>query len=180
MVVVPLFVAFLMLLLRKRYSAFIKEFNPFSALWMYILIVVTSLTVTEIFKRYVGRARPDIYSVCGKNTQYEDCKSKLSSSKLKDQFKSWPSGHSSMSITSMYVVAAFIQEAVNCNHAYVAYLGVFFIAFAFFVASTRINDFRHHADDVVAGLLMGFIVSEFMWKKCKKEVFKEIVSEIEP
>lgn len=172
-VAAPLLAAGALVFLRRRFSRCVRTFRAFTALWMYILITVTSLTVTEVFKRYVGRARPDIFAVCGHNVQYEECKKTLSASELRDQFKSWPSGHSAMSMTSLYLVASFVQEAVCCRHAYAAFVGVCLIAVAIFVAASRINDFRHHADDVVAGLLIGYIVTSFMWQKCRKEVFRE-------
>lgn len=166
--------------LSRRFPSIFRTFNPFAALWGLVTIVLFTSFVTEIFKNYVGRARPDIYAACGENATMEMCQEKFGSRDGADQFKSWPSGHSSTAMSGFSCVTFFGQKVVRCKWMAVSVLWGLFIILAIFVGATRIRDFRHRADDVLAGLFIGFVVSIVLWSRFSKRIFGKEKAEILP
>ncbi|WFD27698.1 hypothetical protein MNAN1_002702 [Malassezia nana] len=94
------------------------------------LLFTLSLTgcVTELFKKLVGRPRPDFLDRCKPDLMsilpdekhlfsslftYEICTTDTRSSLLKDGFKSFPSGHSSMSFAGLTYLAWYLRDTLN-------------------------------------------------------------------
>ena len=71
-----------------------RQFNIISSIWSVIIANCFALAIACYFKSYVGWPRPDTYSVCGYNSNYETC----NSSKRDSQFLSWPSYHATQAI----------------------------------------------------------------------------------
>lgn len=156
--------------LQKRFPMWFRTFNPFAAAWSAITVVLMTVAVTEVFKVYVGRARPDIYSVCGNNVNFEECKKTLPK-EIEDQYKSWPSGHSSIAMSGLSYIALFGIKLMKTTTMWATVIWSGFIMLAIYIGATRIVDFRHHTDDVLAGLFIGFLWSVILWSKLKKRIF---------
>jgi membrane-associated phospholipid phosphatase len=107
-----------------------------------------------LFKGFVGLARPDLYAQCGYNATFAECKEKIGHA-ADNAFKSWPSGHSSIAMSGFLFPALFGQRLVKVKQLWVSVLFSAFIVFAFYLATTRVKDFRHHTDDVLAGFFIG-------------------------
>ncbi|WP_047043292.1 phosphatase PAP2 family protein [Vibrio mexicanus] len=90
-------------------------------------------TITELTKKAIGRHRP--------NTNL----GKIST-------KSFPSGHAAGAFSG----AAFLQTRYGAAWGIPAYAG------AAFVAASRVHGNRHHADDVLAGASIAFLVNQFV------------------
>ena len=157
-------------LARKCQSAF-RQFNPFAALWGLILVVLVTLLVTTIFKNFVGRGRPDLYAACGPEGTIDACKAKLGSRDGEDEFKSWPSGHSSTAMSGLAYVTFLGQKVVKTKMMFVSVLWSMCIVLAVYVGATRIRDYRHRPDDVIAGLFIGFVFAWVLWTRFSKRVF---------
>lgn len=140
--------------------------------------VLLTLNWVELGKRTFSRYRPDFLSRCtGITSEYElgqlvESMSGLSqfpcpvgtdysSKDLTDGRMSWPSGHSATS-TCVYVYLScwFYLRLYPYNR-----LGFWKFAtplaialFPFFVAITRVLDYRHHYTDVISGGILGFIM----------------------
>lgn len=168
--VVALVVIAVFFFLSRKFPQIFRKFNPFSAAWSGVNIVLTTLVVTYIFKNYVGRARPDVYAVCGENANMEQCKQKIGK-EAEDEWKSWPSGHSSVAMSGLSFVTFFGIKVVRSNQMWIVVLWSGFMMLALYIAATRIRDFRHHPDDVLAGLVFGFMFSHVLWSKFQKRVF---------
>ncbi|KAH0789447.1 PAP2 superfamily protein [Histomonas meleagridis] len=158
------------LVLLKFLPKYFVDFRVFTLIWVFVIVAANNLSVTEILKRYAGRPRPDVYAVCGNNTQHKDC-TNVKESTRDNQYKSWPSGHSSTSMSTFYLVGCFIQNFCKKLPAVSSFVGLLFILLALMIGATRIRDFRHHTDDVLAGLFIGYLVAAFFWRKTKYDVF---------
>lgn len=157
--------------LSKKFPNIFVPFNIFGATWNLITSQLAVQLLTEVIKSYVGRARPDMYSRCGYNAQYNTCKE--TGYVLSDSFKSFPSGHASGAMSSMYFCAVFVLKAVSNNSVFISLAALLYILLGLYIGSTRIRDFRHHVDDVVAGFFVGYIITNIIWKNAKKRIFSE-------
>lgn len=144
-------------------------FSFFTAIWVEIASVAAANAITCIFKGYVGFPRPDTFTVCGQNTQYENCTAK----KKDKQFISWPSTHATTSMSGCTYMALFIQRTVRDKYRvlFIQLIPLLFVVLGIYVGATRIRDFKHHPDDVTAGLLIGFIVPVILYIGAEKRIF---------
>ncbi len=190
-----------------EYVAYSRNFNSISktscvatALHFFIdfifAAVVTSL-ITEVSKLLVGRYRPDWLSRCGPVTNSTEipswglspslnpaCTSDLSSSKLEDGHKSFPSGHSSNAFAMAVYIAGYVlystyfraprryyqsrqegsstpwKQRISTEMATSAsFLWVLFnISWAWGVGISRIIDNKHHPSDVIGGGFLGTVI----------------------
>lgn len=155
----------------KKFPKYFNEFNFFTVMWTEIMIVCTSNIIINIFKSYVGRARPDMYAYCGYNSTYETCTG-IKDSKRRGEFKSWPSGHSACAMSGSLFICLFLQKVVRTRLVYWSFVCSCVVLFAVFVGASRIRDFRHHTDDVLAGLFIGALVCKLIWDRSYKVIFK--------
>lgn len=158
----------------SKWRKFFKTFNPFTAIYTFITIVAVTNVCVNLFKSYVGRPRPDLYARCGvKNATYDNCPGIDSKSTKKDEFKSFPSGHSATSMSGFTFLALFLQKCVKTRKLWVTLLCSGFLLIAFYIGATRIRDYRHHTDDVLAGLFVGFLFCYIVWWRTYKEIFRK-------
>jgi phosphatidate phosphatase len=129
-----------------------------------------------LLKDFVGRPRPDIYARCGYNATFEQCKAAIGDG-AEDAFKSWPSGHSSTAMFGGLFAGLVFRGIVASDHLWVAVLGAAFSLLGFWVGATRIRDYRHHPDDVLAGLFVGWVCTYSVWVRAKKRVFARVVDD---
>lgn len=156
----------------------VKKFKIFPAIWNFGLVLTISTTIVNILKNFVGRARPDMLALCGDsvNADPSSCPN-ITKSVFDENYRSWPSGHSSSSMAGFMFAAAVIQETFIWSRTVALFFASLFFLLAFYVGATRIRDFRHHPDDVVAGFLIGYIVFSAVWSQCKKYTFRELDEE---
>lgn len=167
----------LLFILKRRFPKQLQQFRLFTAIWGLIAVVLTTTVITELSKVYVGRARPDAYDVCGDNVNFHECRDKLPN-KIEDEYKSWPSGHSSIAMSGLAYLTFFGIEVMRSTVMWIPVLWTGFIMLAIYIGSTRIRDFRHHPDDVLVGLFIGFVWSVVMWSKLKKRIFVKCEAEM--
>jgi phosphatidate phosphatase len=156
--------------LAPRYPDHLHRFSLSSAAWASSSSVLLTVAVTEILKNAVGRARPDIYSRCGHNATYKSCAAVLGSAAA-DEFKSWPSGHASVSMSGFLFAFLFSQKVVRAKGLWVSVAGSALIVVALYVGVTRIRDFKHHTDDVLTGFFVGFLFTWLIWTRSYKRIF---------
>lgn len=134
-----------------------------------ILCLGLIVTFTDIVKITVGRPRPDLFSRCQLPadltadpthglTSWTAC---TQTDKLKDGFRSFPSGHSSFAWGGMWYFTLWaggkLHVLNNLGYTYKSWLLLAPIACAALVAISRTMDYRHHATDVIAGSIIGVI-----------------------
>ncbi|KAH9479401.1 Lipid phosphate phosphatase 2 [Psilocybe cubensis] len=125
--------------------------------------------ITEAFKHSVGRLRPDFLARCRWDEALKKCTGERD--KILAGRKSFPSGHSSTAFAGMLFLSLWIagQTAAWCfavpksGHNFRSSrmlsfaLSLLPIFWAAHVAVTRIQDYRHHTEDVIIGSLLGCI-----------------------
>ncbi|EAY21111.1 PAP2 superfamily protein [Trichomonas vaginalis G3] len=107
---------------------------------------------------------------CGPEANYTTCR--LNGTKRDKEFISWPSAHATEAGSAGVFVAFFVQEVFVDKNLLISFASaVLFLGFGVYVGGSRIKDFKHHPDDVTAGLLIGAGVSYFIWTNMKKKIF---------
>lgn len=137
---------------------------------------LVTVDLTDLAKVVVGRLRPNFLDVCKPEVDpYQLCKEKgLTSLRPGFDFKclepdsvvnesrlSFPSGHSSLSLYSMIFLILFIRHSwPRYKLGLIPYLvQALLFSLGMFVALSRVPDNKHHPTDVLAGSLLGTIVS---------------------
>lgn len=154
------------------------------------LALSLSLTgsVTQFTKLTVGRPRPDILDRCQPIPGSVDPIYGLSNSSIcttssdayimKDGFRSFPSGHSSLSFAGLGFLAFFLAGKLHLfdNRGYVAKAWVSLLPFAgaALVAISRTMDNRHHWQDVLVGSALGTVVSYFSYRQYYPSLASEV------
>ncbi len=120
----------------------------------FLFACATTLLVTDTVKVYVGRLRPNFYSMCAFDDDSLECTADVS--QQHEARKSFPSGHSSISMNGMLFVSLYIVYNSPLKSPFAKYF--FFlapVALAVFVAASRVHDNWHHPSDVLCGALIG-------------------------
>ncbi|CAH9086921.1 unnamed protein product [Cuscuta epithymum] len=130
-------------------------------------VLVTGV-ITDAIKDAVGRPRPDFFWRCfpdGKDT-YDKWGNVICSglkNVLKDGHKSFPSGHTSWSFAGLGFLSLYLAGKVKVfdSQGHVAKLCVIWVPLiaASLVGISRVDDYRHHWQDVFAGGLLGLTVA---------------------
>ncbi|TFK48551.1 lipid phosphate phosphatase 1 [Heliocybe sulcata] len=125
----------------------------------------------ECLKNRVGRLRPDFLARCKWDAAAETCTGKAAS--IMDGRRSFPSGHSSTAFAGMTFLALWLagQTTAWCFTAPVSgreiaasrlgrlLLTLAPLAWATWVAVSRLEDYRHHKEDVIVGAFIGTLCS---------------------
>ncbi|KIJ64294.1 hypothetical protein HYDPIDRAFT_62127, partial [Hydnomerulius pinastri MD-312] len=148
-----------------------------STLGLWLSITMTG-SITQIVKILVGRPRPDVISRCQPILGSEDPLWGLSTADictqttkhiLEDGWRSFPSGHSSMSFAGLGFLAFYLAGKLHLfdtrGHASKAWLSLAPLSAASLVAISRTMDYRHHWQDVLTGSLLGLVISYFAYRQ---------------
>ncbi|KAF4576456.1 hypothetical protein EYR36_000948 [Pleurotus pulmonarius] len=144
------------------------------------LVLGLSLTgaVTQFTKVTVGRPRPDVISRCqpipgsvdptyGLST-FNIC-TQTDEAILRDGFRSFPSGHSSLSFAGLGFLSFYLAGKLHLfdkrGHAGKAWLALTPFSGAALVAISRTMDYRHHWHDVLVGSILGTVLSFFAYRQ---------------
>ncbi|KAK9891114.1 hypothetical protein WA026_013433 [Henosepilachna vigintioctopunctata] len=147
------------------------------------------LLITEMAKVILGEHRPHFFDVCRPDANEEciegayiseyTCTNKAYSSFLiSDASKSFPSGHSSLSVfTSLfcaYVVQSRLPSAVT-GRLFKPFLIALCLSWGILCSLSRIADRRHHWWDVLSGTVLGilgviFFTTIFHQKQKRKQM----------
>ncbi|KAI0046682.1 PAP2-domain-containing protein [Auriscalpium vulgare] len=148
-----------------------------SALGVVLGLSITG-SITQLVKITVGRPRPDLISRCRPDAGTVDPPLGLSSvaichprttRMIEDGFRSFPSGHSSLSFAGLGFLAFYIAGKTHLfdkrGHAAKAWLALLPLSGAALVAISRTEDYRHHWQDVFVGSLLGIVVAYFSYRQ---------------
>jgi len=143
-------------------------------------ILGLSLTgaVTQVVKLTVGRPRPDVLDRCQPPAGLSDPPYQLSNSTictqtslaiLQDGFRSFPSGHSSLSFAGLGFLAFYLAGKLHLFDVkgYAGKAWIFLTPFlaAALVAISRTMDYRHHWQDVLVGATLGTVFAYFSYRQ---------------
>ncbi|KNG47478.1 lipid phosphate phosphatase 1 [Stemphylium lycopersici] len=137
------------------------------------LSIGAAFTITGALKNAIGKPRPDLISRCMVdqakiNTaayalQTIDICTQTDNYILQDGFKSFPSGHSSVSFAGLFYLSIYLAGKLHVLDAkgevWRSFLVMVPALGAALITGTRIMDARHHPFDVLSGALLGILVS---------------------
>ncbi|KAF8075100.1 lipid phosphate phosphatase 1 [Lyophyllum atratum] len=125
--------------------------------------------ITVLGKHSLGRLRPDFIARCDWDEILKECTGKHDI--LLSGRKSFPSGHSSTAFSGMTVLSLWIAgitaawcfgvpaapKSLRSSKMARFSLTLLPLLWAAFVAISRVQDYRHHKEDVIAGSLIGIL-----------------------
>jgi len=143
-----------------------------------VLGLATTGAFTQITKITVGRPRPDIIDRCQPIPGSVDPTYQLSTiaictqtdqAILKDGWRSFFSGHSSLSFAGLGFLAYYLAGKLHLfdrrGHAAKAWISLTPLAGASLVAISRSMDYRHHWQDILVGSIVGLVLSYFSYRQ---------------
>ncbi|KAI4517199.1 phosphatidic acid phosphatase type 2/haloperoxidase [Schizophyllum commune] len=157
----------------------IRSWWDLHASWLGVVLGL-SLTgaVTQFAKVTVGRPRPDVIDRCQPRPGSADPVYGLSNYTictqtdhyvLRDGFRSFPSGHSSLSFAGLGFLAFYLAGKLHLfdrrGHTGKAWLALTPFAGATLVAISRTMDYRHHWQDVLTGSILGTVMTYFAYRQ---------------
>lgn len=178
-----IFIAFAGLVLTKHEN---KAYVTYISLIGLCISVLSTNFITDIVKNYIGRHRPDFLARCEPRSDAplavlvyaaDVCTTK-NVSRLKDGFRTTPSGHSSLSFAGLYYLSLWIMGQTRAaTHS----LGLwrFFLSLvpslgAALIAISRTEDYRHHFIDIIIGTLLGIAIAQSVYSKFFPSVFVDV------
>ncbi|XP_057968011.1 putative lipid phosphate phosphatase 3, chloroplastic isoform X2 [Malania oleifera] len=134
--------------------------------------VLITAVITDAIKNAVGRPRPDFFWRCfpdGKDV-YDQWRNVVCHGEqriIDAGHKSFPSGHTSWSFAGLGFLSLYLSGKIKAfdRRGHVAKLCIVFLPLlvASLVGISRVDDYRHHWQDVFAGGLLGLVVTTFCY-----------------
>jgi phosphatidate phosphatase len=132
--------------------------------------LMTTLIVTEVGKLTIGRLRPHFFDVCRPVFNTTACTGYVLEYRCSDIYpprlvaearKSFPSGHSSLSVYMAVFLAYYIQRRLRTPFSQLLRLVVqlSLCSLAVFTCLSRVTDNMHHWSDVTVGALVGVLTA---------------------
>lgn len=136
-------------------------------------VLITGV-ITDAIKDAVGRPRPNFFWRCfpdGKEvynpSRHGDVLCHGNKADIKEGHKSFPSGHSSWSFAGLGFLAWYLAGKIQAfdRKGHIARLCLVLAPLlgAVLVAISRVDDYWHHWQDVLAGGLIGLVVASFCY-----------------
>ncbi|KAJ8042872.1 Phospholipid phosphatase 1 [Holothuria leucospilota] len=139
--------------------------------------VLTTMAVTDVMKNVVGRLRPHFFSVCQPVLLPENCTDGVQNfyitadvctgpdeDKLLEARRSFPSGHSSVSVYCMVYLAIYLQSRWQSRSLmYIRPMTqLIALMLATYTCLSRVSDYKHHWSDVLGGAILGTFIAVCM------------------
>ncbi|CAK9151280.1 unnamed protein product [Ilex paraguariensis] len=137
-----------------------------------LFAVLITWCLTDAIKNAVGWPRPDFFWRCfpdgqGKYDKWGNVICHGKDSDIKEGHKSFPSGHTSWSFAGLSFLSLYLSGKIKAfdRRGYIAKLCIVFLPLllASLVGVSRLDDYKHHWQDVFAGGLLGLVVSTFCY-----------------
>ncbi|KAH6799297.1 lipid phosphate phosphatase 3 [Perilla frutescens var. frutescens] len=165
---VPLpIVVFLLFYLRQR-----DVYDLHNAILGILFSVLITGVITDAIKDSVGRPRPDFFWRCfpdGKDA-YDRWGNVVCHGDewiIRQGHKSFPSGHTSWSFAGLGFLSLYLSGKIKVfdRRGHVAKLCLILLPLlvSSLVGVSRVDDYRHHWQDVFAGGLLGLVVATFCY-----------------
>ncbi|KAJ2666377.1 hypothetical protein GGH99_006754 [Coemansia sp. RSA 1285] len=145
------------------------------------LLMGVSLTLmfTDVLKNVVGRPRPNLLARCLPVLPKEplrdpphglstiDICTQENIAVLNEGFRSFPSGHTSLSFAGMTYLMFYLAGKLHIfdgqGHSYKPFLVFMPLLIAAIVGATRLADYWHHSTDVLFGAMIGIVTATFSY-----------------
>ncbi|CAE6425977.1 unnamed protein product [Rhizoctonia solani] len=148
--------------------------------WLGLLLgLATTGSLTQVVKVTVGRPRPDLIDRCQPQASAQNAPvyglvaSNICTTddheRLKDGFRSFFSGHSSLSFAGLGFLSFYLAGKMHLfderGHTGKAWIALAPLTGALLVAISRTMDYRHHWQDVFIGSIVGLVLSYFSYRQ---------------
>lgn len=167
---------FLLFFFHRLFPIWFREINILAAIWVWGCEACLVELMTDLFKKFVGRPRPMFYEMCGANTQYETCNPTVAIGTRNDLFQSWPSGHATDAMQGFLFTALLWKRGVVSSVSWVSTFAIGLSSIGFYIGATRIRDYKHHTDDVLAGFVIAALVCGVIWYRGHRRIFPKAKS----
>lgn len=151
---VPNWMLFLLLALSFAIAAAAMRFAKYRSeplLRAMFSALALAMVVTVVVKKLVGRPRPNFVALC----EWDGSACRASRAHRYAAYQSFPSGHTSTSFAVLGVPALLLLRASRGAGLASCMASALPLCAAALVGVSRIRDYYHHADDVVAGAIVG-------------------------
>lgn len=147
-----------------------------SIMGLYLSVFTASVT-TDILKNLIGRHRPDFLARCQPKDGTprdvmvfaKDVCTTENLQRLKDGFRTTPSGHSSISFAGLVYLSLWLSgqllitnESLGYWRSVVAWIPTLQSSF---IALSRTQDYRHHFVDVIIGSILGLGIAYWAYRR---------------
>ena len=145
---------------------------------LYALVVghLVSMVVVYSLKLSVGELRPHFIDVCNPNFSITPCRNMGGSplyvtnytctgepALVREARLSFPSGHSSFITYNMAFLIFYLETKQYLPTGLRTFFSIFFGLIACIISITRLDDFKHHSHDVLAGMAIGVLTAIFTY-----------------
>lgn len=154
-----------------------------SLIGLAISILLTSV-VTDVLKNFIGRCRPDFLARCipregtPKDVMVfaKDVCTTKNLKRLKDGFRTTPSGHSSLSFAGLGYLSLWLAGQLIVAHPQLGSWRSAIAAIpafgALLIALSRTEDYRHHFIDIIIGSTIGILISWWSYRRYFPSIFE--------
>lgn len=125
----------------------------------YYFSISFSFLIAAFMQRIIGRPKPDTNAYCG-STFYE-CSKVLKKKQLNEQFRSFPSLYTTLSMNSGIFLSLLLSELWGCYNMLAVLVKLIPTCYGLFVGISQIWNRTNHIDDVLTGMLIGTIIAFF-------------------
>jgi len=132
--------------------------------------ILLTLVLTDFGKRLAGRPRPNSVAMSG---YQPDGSFDAPSHRVNEAFQSFPSGHSSTAFAGLFFLSLYMFHSLfptsKCEREgasmrpWKLLLCVVPLLLAGWIAVSRLTDYWHHPSDVLAGSILGSLVSRIVF-----------------
>lgn len=144
--------------------------------YAFLVGLLVTKVVTDSLKLSVGELRPNFLDVCKPNLSPETCKNSGEyevyvtnytctgdSDLTREGRLSFPSGHSSIITYNMAFLIFYLETKQYLPRGVRSSLSLLFAVTACLVSLSRLGDFKHHIQDVIAGMTIGGISAVYTY-----------------
>ncbi|CAL4096572.1 unnamed protein product, partial [Meganyctiphanes norvegica] len=145
---------------------------------IYWLGLTVAFMINMLIKFSIGRLRPHFIEVCKPDWSQIQCYTSdgkpayvdpipctgEQNSKMLNSRLSFPSGHASLSMFTMLYLTIYLHVHLRMRYTCVlrVIFQVAFLTIALYTGLSRIHDYKHHWEDVLAGFVEG-IIEALLW-----------------
>ncbi|CAN0871429.1 Putative lipid phosphate phosphatase 3, chloroplastic [Linum grandiflorum] len=142
-------------------------------LGLFFTLAITAV-LTDAIKLATGRPRPDFFWRCfpdGKDVydQLGDVICHGKGKEIREGHKSFPSGHASWSFAGLGFLSLYLSGKIKVfdRQGHIGKLCIVILPLlaASLVAISRVDDYRHHWQDVFAGSILGLVVATLCYRQ---------------
>ena len=144
-------------------------------LYAFIVGIFITLIVTNAIKFSVGELRPHFFSVCQPNFTELACRDSngysayvtnytcYGTDDIREARVSFPSGHASFIVYNMVFLMFFFELKPYIPRGIRSGVTLLFALTGMLVAVTRLYDYKHHANDIIGGSIIGLVTAIFTY-----------------